>query len=86
VHYFRPGNLVALVEKFGFEIVHGAELPSLRAAGLLERLRFSGQTGTLALYAQYLAILCAIPVLRVFPSDIIVCIFRKKAAGGEASG
>jgi 2-polyprenyl-3-methyl-5-hydroxy-6-metoxy-1,4-benzoquinol methylase len=86
VHYFRPGNLVALVEKYGFDVVHGAELPSLRARGLLERLRCTGQARLLSLYVQYLAILCAIPVLRVFPSDIIVCIFRKKAAGSEARG
>jgi hypothetical protein len=27
------------------------------------------------------AIMCAIPVLRMFPSDIIVGVFKKKAAG-----
>lgn len=35
---------------------------------------------TLSLYIQYVAIMCAIPVLRMFPSDIIVGVFKKKAA------
>lgn len=81
VHYFNSANLEALVGKHGFELVHGAELPALRAKGLLERLRCAGNISTLSLYAQYLAILCMIPVLNAFSSDIIVCIFRKKAAG-----
>ncbi|MGZ5198882.1 MAG: class I SAM-dependent methyltransferase [Telluria sp.] len=80
VHYFRPDNLARLVEAQGFELVHSARLPSLRAKGLLDRLRCAGDMSTLALYTQYIAILCAIPLLRVFPSDIIVCIFRKKSA------
>lgn len=82
VHYFRPENLGTLVAGHGFTMVHSAELPSLRAKGLLERLRCAGNIPLLSLYAQYAAGLCAIPVLRAFPSDIIVCVFRKKAAGG----
>jgi SAM-dependent methyltransferase len=81
VHYFNSRNLAALVGRYGFELVHSAELPSLRASGLLERLRCVGNVNKVALYTQYLAVLCAIPILRVFPSDIIVCLFRKKTAG-----
>jgi len=65
----------------GFEMVDSTELPALRAKGLRERLSCAGNVPMLSLWVQYLAILCAIPVLRVFPSDIIVCIFRKKTAG-----
>jgi hypothetical protein len=54
----------------------------LRAKGLLERLRCVGNGSALSLYFQYLAIMCAMPVLRAFPSDIILCIFRKP--GGKA--
>jgi 2-polyprenyl-3-methyl-5-hydroxy-6-metoxy-1,4-benzoquinol methylase len=86
VHYFRPENLATLVQANGFQLVRTAELPSLRAKGLLDRLRCAGGMSTLSLYAQYLAILATIPLLRAFPSDIIVCIFRKKAAGDTASG
>jgi 2-polyprenyl-3-methyl-5-hydroxy-6-metoxy-1,4-benzoquinol methylase len=79
VHYFNRSNLTALVEQQGFERVADAELPSLRAGGLLQRIR-AGNVGAAALYAQYLAVLCAIPALRLFPSDIIVCVYRKPAA------
>lgn len=81
VHYFSTGNLAKLVAGRGFALVDSAELPALRAKGLRERLSFAGTVPTLSLWVQYIAILCAIPVLRVFPSDIIVCIFRKKTAG-----
>jgi 2-polyprenyl-3-methyl-5-hydroxy-6-metoxy-1,4-benzoquinol methylase len=78
VHYFRHKNITELVCKRGFELTSSAELPSLRANGLLERLRFTGEVGKLASYVQYVILLCAIPMLRLFPSDIIVCVFRKK--------
>jgi SAM-dependent methyltransferase len=81
VHYFNRENLSLLVVQHGFELVSSAELPALRPGGLLKRLRCAGDMSPLALYAQYVAILCAIPILRAFPSDIIVCIFRKKTAG-----
>ena len=80
VHYFDPHNLARLVGMHHFEQVHSTELPSLRADGLLERLRYVGNTSPLALYAQYATIRCAIPFLGFFPSDIIVSIFRKKTA------
>jgi len=80
VHYFSADNLSKLVAPRGFELVDCAELPSLRAKGLRERLSYAGNVSTLSLWLQYALIMCAIPVLRVFPSDIIVCIFRKKTA------
>lgn len=80
LHYFDPDNLARVVTVHRFEQVHSAELPSLRSEGLLERLRYVGNTSPLSLYAQYAAIRCAIPLLRFFPSDIIVGIFRKTAA------
>jgi len=80
LHYFHAVNLVKLVGAHGFTLADSAELPALRAKGLLERLRCAGNISGLSLYVQYAAGLCAIPVLRVFPSDIIVCVFRKQAA------
>lgn len=81
VHYFSPDNLARLVAGQGFALADCAELPALRAKGLRERLAYVGKVSPLSLWLQYIAVLCAIPVLRVFPSDIIVCIFRKKTAG-----
>jgi hypothetical protein len=77
VHYFRPANLERLVAMHGFERVHAGELPSLRAKGLLERIRCAGNISGPSLYLQYAAVLCMIPLLRLFPSDIIVSVFRK---------
>jgi 2-polyprenyl-3-methyl-5-hydroxy-6-metoxy-1,4-benzoquinol methylase len=82
VHYFHSANLARLVQQHAFELIECAELPALRAQGLLERLRCAGQMSTVALYTQYLAILASIPVLRLFNSDIIVCIFRRNKAAG----
>ncbi|GJI88445.1 class I SAM-dependent methyltransferase [Duganella hordei] len=77
VHYFEPDNLAALVGQQGFALQRNAELPALRAAGLLARLRCAGKRSAVALYAQYVAILLAIPVLRAFRSDIVLCVFRR---------
>jgi hypothetical protein len=78
VHYFNRFNLAALVGKHQFEFVYCDELPALRARGLLERLRWARDVPILSLYLQYLAVLCAIPVMRAFQSDIIVSVFRKR--------
>lgn len=80
VHYFDSANLSKLVGAHGFEMVHNTELPALRVRGLLERLRCAGNIPRLSLYMQYAAIMAAVPILRAFPSDIIVCVFRKKPA------
>ena len=77
VHYFQPGNLARLVGKHGLNLVHSQALPSLRAKGLLERMRCAGNIAGPALYLQYAAVLCTIPLLRAFPSDIVVSVFRK---------
>lgn len=78
VHYFHPANLERLVAGHGFVQVHRQELPSLRAKGLLERMRCAGNLDGPALYLQYVAVLCMIPLLRLAPSDIVVSVFRKQ--------
>lgn len=78
VHYFRSDNLAALVQQHGFSLQLQHELPSVRASGLLARMRCTGRTSTLGLYAEYAAVLMLLPLLRLFPSDIVVCLFRKR--------
>jgi 2-polyprenyl-3-methyl-5-hydroxy-6-metoxy-1,4-benzoquinol methylase len=78
VHYFAPENLARLVGSHGFIQLHSQELPSLRTKGLLNRMRCAGNISGLALYLQFLAVLAMVPLLRVFPSDIIVGVFRKQ--------
>jgi 2-polyprenyl-3-methyl-5-hydroxy-6-metoxy-1,4-benzoquinol methylase len=81
VHYFKRDNLERLVTGRGFELVHAQELPALRAKGLRERMACTGNLSGPALYVQYLIVLCTIPLLRIFPSDIIVGVFRKSDSG-----
>lgn len=77
VHYFNPDNLQRLLEHQGFERIYNGELPSLRAKGLLDRIRCAGNIAGPVLYVQYAAVLCTLPLLAAFPSDIIVSMFRK---------
>ncbi|RFP11916.1 MULTISPECIES: bifunctional 2-polyprenyl-6-hydroxyphenol methylase/3-demethylubiquinol 3-O-methyltransferase UbiG [unclassified Duganella] len=77
VHYFEAGNLSKLVGGAGLELRLKAELPAVRAKNMLERLRCAGQGSWLGIYAQYAAVMLTIPVLRAFPSDIVVCVYRK---------
>lgn len=79
VHYFDEHNLDRLVARHGFQPVRSFFLRALGSEGLLERIRFAGKLHPLALYAQYAFLLCALPFIRLLPSDIIVCIYRKNA-------
>ncbi len=77
VHYFNEHNLDQLVAGQGFEPVESLHIRALSSDGLLERIRFAGKRHPAALYAQYAFLLCALPLIRLLPSDIIVCIYRK---------
>jgi SAM-dependent methyltransferase len=78
VHYFNEQNLDLLVTRHRFNPLQTRHLSSLSSGGLLERLRFVGQVHPVALYTQYLILLCAIPFLKLMPSDIVVCTYRKR--------
>lgn len=79
VHYFSSDNLQRLLARQGFERIYHGELPSLRAKGLLDRIRCAGNIAGPVLYLQYAAVLCTLPLLSAVPSDIIVGMFRKTA-------
>lgn len=79
VHYFNEQNLDALVTRHRFTPLQSCHLSALGTGGLLERLRFVGQVHPLVLYTQYLMLRCAIPFLKLLPSDIVVCTYRKQA-------
>lgn len=77
VHYFSLPNLIRLVQDRRFGLLTAFELPSIKAKGLLARMRWAGNLRGVGLWAQYICILCALPVLRMFRSDINVAIFRR---------
>jgi 2-polyprenyl-3-methyl-5-hydroxy-6-metoxy-1,4-benzoquinol methylase len=79
VHYFNPANLTRLVEREGFALRHSAELASVRKEGLWERLTVFGNVHPLKAALQYACIRWGLlPLMGLFPSDIVVCIFRKR--------
>ena len=77
VHYFDEANLTSFVSRYGFNLEQSFALESLRVRGLMERLSFVGNVSKPLLYLQFFAVMCLIPVLRLFPSDIVVLFFRK---------
>lgn len=77
VHYFNKMNLELLAQDHGFKLIEAQELPSVRLRGLMQRLRAAGNVSALNVLVQYVGILLTLPVVRFFPSDIIVCAFRR---------
>ena len=72
VHYFNIENLATLLKRKGFLIKKTGRLASMHLKGLYTRLAFTndGQS-LLKKLALYLGILCALPVLRLLPGDIM---------------
>jgi SAM-dependent methyltransferase len=79
VHYFSPDNLLKLAQCRHFQLAATFELPSVRAKGLLARMRWAGTLSGVRLWTQYICILAALPFIRLFRSDIHVAIFRHRA-------
>lgn len=79
VHYFNPDNLTRLVASEGFDLRHSTEIAAVKADGLWQRLTVFGNVNPLKAALQWLAIRCVLlPLMGLFPSDIIVCIYRKR--------
>lgn len=76
--YFNERTLDAFVTKSGvFEKTNGFELEVIRSEGLKERISASHQ-GIVGVLMTY-AIRLLIPVIKAFPSDIIVQTYKKKS-------
>jgi 2-polyprenyl-3-methyl-5-hydroxy-6-metoxy-1,4-benzoquinol methylase len=72
VHYFNPSNLAALLKKKGFVVKKTGRLASVHLKGLYTRLAFTNDGQSLIKkLVLYLGICCALPVLRLLPSDIM---------------
>ncbi len=78
LHYFDTDNLSMLLADQAFDRVYSTELVALQSDGLKERLSYVGKSSALKVNLQYLAIRCLLPFLRMFPSDIIVGIYRRR--------
>ncbi|WP_345816887.1 class I SAM-dependent methyltransferase (plasmid) [Paraburkholderia sp. PREW-6R] len=75
VHFFGTRNLAELVDKHQMRLVREVQLPSIRAKGMLERMRYSTHESTLNMYLQYIGAMAILPFTKLFQSDVIVCLF-----------
>ncbi len=78
VHYFAPSNLSRLVTACGFELVHSEGLKSVLTDGLYDRIAYSKGGRSMALLLTYFAVAATVPIIRLFPSDIELLVFRKR--------
>jgi SAM-dependent methyltransferase len=79
VHYFHAGNLARCAKLQGFEPVGCFHLPTVRLAGLYDRIAFVRTRQRWAAPAVWSAVVMAWPLLTLLP-DIDVVTFRR--AGG----
>lgn len=78
VHFFNTTNLTDLVSRHGFSLAKKAELPSIRAKGMLSRIRFDNTAGATSIWIQYLGTMALLPLTRLFASDVLVCLYRRE--------
>ncbi|XLZ69815.1 class I SAM-dependent methyltransferase [Massilia sp. SR12] len=79
VHYFAPDNLAQLVQSEGFDLRHSDELAVATSEGLWQRLNMVGKVNPLKAALQYVVVRAVVmPLARLFPSDIMVCIFARR--------
>jgi hypothetical protein len=77
VHYFNEYNLADLIGRNGFVTVVKGRLPVVSLTGLYSRISFAGKMGGLAKVVTYCAVALSLPVLKLFPNDIIYLIAKK---------
>ena len=78
VHYFNSKNLSELLAKNSFATIKTGTLPTLGLSGLYSRISCAGNLGKFSTVVIYCAVACAIPVLRLLPSDIVYVVAKKE--------
>jgi 2-polyprenyl-3-methyl-5-hydroxy-6-metoxy-1,4-benzoquinol methylase len=79
VHYFNPANLTRLVEREGFTLRHSTELAVVKKEGMWRWMTVFGGVHPFKAPLRYLGMRWVLlPLMRLFPSDIMVCIYRKR--------
>jgi len=77
VHYFNKKNLTELLAQHRFTSVSSGRLPVLSLSGLYTRITYTGTQSRLTRMVIYCAVALSLPILRLFPSDIIFLIAKK---------
>ena len=75
--YYKRDNLTRMVTRYGFERILEFTLPSMLSHGLWGRIRTGRRMNAAQALAVYCCALCAIPMLRFLPADIIVQVYRR---------
>lgn len=78
LYYFNADVLTSLAEDAGLKPVYRGHLPSVRLAGLWDRLNYDTLSSRWKNFAIYLGVAIATPFLRVLPADIDLLVFQKK--------
>ena len=76
VSYFTPENLKTFFENHGFVQVSGHSLKSVQIKGLWERIRYDRSRSIAYSGIIYLAVIFALPLIKIFPSDIHLQLFK----------
>lgn len=85
LYYFNRAVLTQLAARQGFETVFAGTLPSVRVAGLWDRLSYDTRSSRLGNMITYVAVIAAAPFLQIMPADIDLLMFRKTEKTASAS-
>jgi len=78
LHYFNQQNLTKLLEGSGFDVVTASSLSTLHLSGLYTRLSYTSNLSFPIRIIMYVSIVLSLPLLKIFPKDIIFNISRKR--------
>jgi SAM-dependent methyltransferase len=78
LHYFNLYNLVKFLESNGFDVKFKGRLSTLQFSGLYSRVSYAGRMNGMAQIFIYICLILVLPILRVFPSDIIYVVSVRK--------
>jgi 2-polyprenyl-3-methyl-5-hydroxy-6-metoxy-1,4-benzoquinol methylase len=75
--YFSHESIRKMMKEEGFEQVYFGRLRTLSFQSLWKRIRYDRSSSRIVAFAQWPAIACLVPLLRILPADIGHFVFRK---------
>jgi 2-polyprenyl-3-methyl-5-hydroxy-6-metoxy-1,4-benzoquinol methylase len=81
IHYFNLLNLATALKSNGFITVDTGNLTTLSREGLFSRISYTGNSFFLINIVIYWCLMCLLPLLKIFPSDILYYVGKKADTG-----
>lgn len=81
LHYFHEDNLALLLRDQGFVVRTTGSLPAVSLHGLYGRIACAGNRPLLANVVLYLGVASLLPLLKLFPRDIVYVIAERPGGG-----